>query len=178
MTTPELVAAFKKHPIPFTAGVFSLALAVLMYFRMGAIPDANQKLDDKSALARKYELNIAHAAQLKEHLDAITEANKTIDSRLIRAREIGINQQFFYKLESDSGVRLVDLRQGNQAPAKGGFAPVSFTVALEGDFPQVLRFLRGLESGTHYCRITQASCSGGRGTLLNLTLTLQLLGRP
>ncbi len=178
MTTPELVAACKKHPIPFAAGALSLVLAVLLYFRLGSIPEANQRLDEKSALARKYELNIVHAAQLKEHLDAIAEANKTIDSRLIRAREIGINQQFFYKLESDSGVRLVDLRQGNQAAAKGGFAPVAFTVALEGDFPQILRFLRGLEGGTHYCRITQASCSGGRGTLLNLTLNLQLLGRP
>jgi hypothetical protein len=178
MTTPELVSLIKKNPLLAVCGVLSIALAVGIYLRAGAIDEANAQLDERSALARRYALNISNGAQLKEQYDALSAANQAIDARMIRASDIGINQQFFYKLESESGVKLIDLRQGNPGAAKGGYAPVPFTVSMQGEFVQVIAFLHGLEDETHYCRVLTASCTGGRKGLVTLTLDLELLGRP
>lgn len=180
MTNAELAAAVKKNPVMVACVALSVALALTIYFRSGALQDENTVLDEKSAQARKYALNISNAVELKEHVDTLTAANKAIDERMIRASNIGINQQYFYKLESESGVKLLDLKQGAQAATKGSYAPVSFTVSLQGDFNQVLAFLRGLEDGTRFSRVMTASCGTSRTNagMLTLSLTIELLGRP
>lgn len=181
MTGPELIALAKKNPVIAVCGLLSLALAVTIYFRSSAIEEANQELDAKSAEARRYELNINNANQLKEHYEALVAANTEIQSRLIHVDDIGINQQYFYKLESDNGVKLVELNQGSRTPkaAPGAhFVPVTFTVAVQGDFPQVITFLRALESGSHFYRATAVSCSAGRTGPTALNITLELLAQP
>lgn len=112
-------------------------------------------------------------------------ANKEIDSRLVRGSQIAINTQFFYKLSSETGVKLNDFRQAPPGPAaKGGkavFTPISFTVSTSGSLAQLIDFLNRLESGVHYCRIltaTVAAPSGNRSGPLTMTLNLELLGQP
>jgi hypothetical protein len=178
MTTADLTSAVKKNPLIVGCAVLTLALGAMLYLRLDSIPEANSRLDELSAQSRRYALNISNASQLKEHMDALIAANKAIDGRVIRSTDIGINQQFFYKLESESGVKLLDLRQGGKPATKTNFAPVGFTVSLQGDFPQVLKFLRGLEDGSHYARVLTASCSGTRTGDVTMTLSLELLGRP
>lgn len=182
MTTAELITAAKKNPIITVCGVLSVALAVGIYFRSDAISDANAELDAKSAEARRYELNIANANQLKEQYDALVAANASIEDRLIRATEIGINQQYFYKLESDTGVKLSELNQNFRSakatPAAGRFVPVLFNVSASGNFAQIMTFLRGLENGSHLCRVVSASCAAGRTGPVGISLGVELLGRP
>lgn len=178
MTTQELIAFVKKNPIGVGCGVLSLALAAGIYLRFDAVPEANNALDERSTLARRYALNISYGAQLREQLETITAANKAIASRLILPTDIGINQQFFYKLESETGVKLLDLRQGGRSATKGDLAYIGFSVSVQGEFPQVMAFLRALEDGSHYCRVLTASCSGGRAGPVSLSLNLELLGRP
>lgn len=180
MTTAELLGWIKKNPISVGCGAVSLALAVAIYFRSDAIADANQMLDEKTAEEQRYALNLANAAQLKEQMQAITAANKTIESRLIHASDLGINQQFFYKLEAESGVKLLDVRQSSRLTnsAEKGYVPIGFSVSLQGDFGQILKFQRLLEDGSHYCRILTATCNGNRTGPVTLTATLELLGTP
>lgn len=178
MTTSDLVTLAKKNPLIVICVIVSLGLLGGIYYRSGAIDAANTLLEDRSAAARKYAMNLSHATQLDEQFAAVTAANKAIQARLIRPSEIGINQQFFYKLESESGVKLMDLRQSGTAPKKGAYAAVPFTVSLQGDFSQTLSFLRALENGAHYCRVQTASCNGGRTGPVTLTLNLELLGNP
>jgi hypothetical protein len=69
-------------------------------------------------------------------------------------------------------------------PAKGSksaFIPVGFSVSVQGTFPQVLDYLRQLETGAKYSRILTASVSGSvtnRKAPLTLTITVDLLGLP
>lgn len=179
MTTSDLVASLKKNPLLFACGVLSLALAAGIYFRSDAIADATTDLDAKSAEGRRYTANLTNAAQLKEQLDALLTANKEIQSRMIHASDLGINQQYFFKLESESGVKLTDLHQGGRGSAgKAGFLPISFSVTMQGDFNQVMTFLRLLEDGTHYCRVVTATCNGQRKGPVTMSLNLELLGTP
>ena len=177
MSTSELVSLMKKNPVFVTCAVLSVGLAVAIYFRSDAIARANAQLDEKTAQEQRFSHNIANSAQLKEQVEAMTTATKGIEARMISASDIGINQQFFYKLESDTGVKLTELRQGRPGPTTGAYQPIPFTVSLKGDFPSVMNFLRSLEDGTHYCRILTASCTGGRTGPVVVTINLELLGR-
>ncbi len=185
MTNEELVAFVKKNPISVGCGAFALLVAVGIYFRSSEIPEAEALLAEKSAEAERYALNIKNSAQLKEQYEAVVAANKDVDTRIVRASQKGNNTQFFYKLQNDTGVRLIDFRQsealGTASKTKTTFTPIAFNVSVQGTLPQILDFLRQLEGGTHYSRILSASCTSSptnRGGPLTLALSLELLGLP
>jgi hypothetical protein len=185
MTNDELKALVKKNPISVGCGALSVLFAVGLYFRSDAIPEAEAELQQKSGEAERYALNVKNADRLKEQFDAITAFNKTIESRMVRVSGQGANTQFFYKLFADTGVKQVDFRQStstaNLQKGKGAYLPVVFNVSVMGTLPQVLDFLRQLESGTHYSRVMIASCSVGsaaRNGPVTLQLNVELLGIP
>jgi len=64
---------------------------------------------------------------------------------------------------------------------------VPYIVAVQGDYAQIMTFLRHIESGMHYCRITSASITPSTRAstpgessegLLTLNLNLEFLGQP
>ncbi|MEO5958357.1 MAG: hypothetical protein ABIZ49_10935 [Opitutaceae bacterium] len=180
MSTEAMQTFVRKHPISVGCGVLSLLLAGAIYFRSDKIGLAETELAEKSAEGEKYLANIKNSGQLKEQIDTLVAANKDIDARIIRANQLGANSQIFYKLESETGVKLIDFRQ-SPTPAKGSgaFIPVGFTVAIQGELSQLLTVLRTLESGAHYCRVLNASCTlngNNRQLPLILSLNLELLG--
>ena len=186
MSNEELIAFVKKNPIGIGCGVLSLALFGGWYYRSGDVPAEVQEVAQKSAEAQRYELNLNNAKQLQEQFDALVAANKEVDSRLVRASQLGKNVQFFFKLETESGAKLTtDPRQAPLSPpgknaVKGAYSAVQFSVTVSGDLPQILGFLRRLESGVHYCRVLGGSCTvpQERSLPLTLSLTLELLGLP
>lgn len=184
MSGDDLKALIRKHPVSFGCGLLSILLGVGIYFRGGEIPDSEAELAERAAEAERFAANIKNAAQLKEQLDAMVAANKEIDVRIIRAGQLGVNNQYFFKLESETGAKLVDFRQAPLQPVKGAktiFTPVPFTVSVQGTLPQIFEFLHRLESGAHYCRVISATCGitpANRGGLITLGLNLELLGVP
>lgn len=185
MTNEEFYALVKKHPVPTACLAVTMALGVMYYFRNGLIPEAEVELAQKSAESERYALNIKYSAQLKEQLEALQAANKSVEGRLARASQQGINTQFFYKLERETGVKLVSFGQSPSVPvakgSKAAFIPVGFNVGVQGTLPQVLDFLRQLEVGTHYVRVLTANCNvanTARNGPLTLSLTLEMLGLP
>lgn len=186
MTNEELKALVKKNPISVACGALALLLAVGLYFRSGAVPEADAELATQTADAERLALNLKNSEKLKEQLDALAGHNKTIESRMVRVSQFGNNSQFFYKLFADTGVKQVDFRQVTTAAnmtkgAKSAFIPVAFNLSVQGSMAQILDFLRQLEEGAHYSRVLTASLSSGggaRGGLLTLSLTLELLGLP
>jgi hypothetical protein len=185
MTSQELSAWIRKNPVSFGFALLSCALIAAIYFRGDLLPQAEQQLAEKSAEGEKIALNIQYSAQLKEQTEAIEAANRKIDARIIRASQLGTNTQYFYEIESGTGVKIIDLRQTTPAtvakPAKGAYLPIAFAVSVQSDLNHILEFLRQLENGAHYCRVVTATCSGNstlRSSPLTLALTLELLGTP
>ena len=183
MTNEELVTFLKKNPIGIGCLVVSLALGAGIYFRGSALPKAEADLAEKTALADRLTTNITNATDLKEQLELLVAANKEIDTRIIRASQLPINYQFFYKLFADSGVKQIDLRwtPPGGVPKGKTFMPITWTVAVQGDLTQVLTFLRLVESGQRYARVLTAECtvpSNDRAGPVTLSLSLELLGLP
>ncbi|MEX2044946.1 MAG: hypothetical protein WD941_06295 [Opitutus sp.] len=184
MTNENLLAVIKKNPIGVACGALAIGLVVAIYFRSGGIPEAEAELAQRLAEADKYAANITYSVSLKEQHDALVDAVKEIDVRLVRASQLGINNQYFFKLESDTGVKMIDFRQGQIAAVrgpKGAYSPVPFSVSVQGDMVQVVNYLNLIESGTHYCRVISASLTpvgATRPGFLSMSLNLELLGLP
>ena len=183
MTNEQLIAFIKKNPISVGCAVLSIAIILALYFRRDLKSELDALLAEKTALGERYATNIKNSAQLDEDYNLVSAANKEIDTRAIRINQLGTNSQFFYKLEGETGVKLIDFRQTTQSATKtkNAFTPVAFAVSAQGDWQQLLHFLRLLESGAHYCRVNSASINANataRNGPMTLTLALDLLGTP
>jgi hypothetical protein len=185
MTTADLIAFVRKNPVSFGCGLLAVVLALAIYFRSSELPDAAALLDQKSTEGTRLANNVRYGAQLPEQLAALTAAGREIETHLIRGSDLANNLQYFYRLEAETGTKLIELRQNaNSAAAKGAkgaFAGVSFSVSLQGEYPVILDFLRRLENGAHYCRVTSANIAPvgpDRNSPLKLALGLELLGQP
>jgi len=184
MTTPELVALLKKNPLSVGCAVLCVLVGAAIYYRSGEVPDAQAALDQKSAEAERLGANVSNGKLLKEQFDMLAAANKEIDRRLLHVGQTLSNYQYFYKLESETGVKLSTLNQTTGATVKqvgkAAFVPIGFTVTAQGNLSQLLTFLRRLESGEHYGRVLSATCGGANSgsSQLNLTVNLELLGLP
>jgi len=194
MNTKELTAGMKKRPFTAICGVLALVLAGTYFFRHGSIAESEAVLEQKTTENRRLKGNVANSAQLKDQVDALEDASAKIAQRLMRAADLAKNQQYFYKIESETGVKLADLRPGaTAAPAAGKAAPktlyssVPYTCTVRGTYPQLLDFLRKLERGEHFQRIKTATISLGGGTgeddassadpTLSLIIAVEFLGQ-
>jgi hypothetical protein len=134
--------------------------------------------------------DIRNGANLAEQYDALMATTKELDSRLVRGSERARNQQYFYRLESDTGVKELSLQPGVIAgpPLHGPkpiYTSIGYSVSVEGDFRQILDFMSRLESGQHFFRLVSGTVAreGTRGSAestaaVALTLNLEFLGLP
>jgi Tfp pilus assembly protein PilO len=182
MTADDIIPLVKKHPISVTCGVISLACAVLLYFRGDKIEEYQKLNEEKTAEAATTIANVRNAEKLVEQTAAMQATAKELDSRLIRAGQLAANLQYFYRMEADTGVKLVDVRQGGLKPgAKGpGYIGVPYTVSVQGNFLQVLTFLGRVQKGAHFCRFISVNLTkaGGSEEQMTLSMNLEILGVP
>jgi hypothetical protein len=184
MTNEELISFVRKNPISLGCGVLSLALAGASYWRNSQVPESEAELTQKSSEGERYAANLKNANLLKEQHEALVLANKAIDGRIIRASQLGRNLQYFYKLESETGVKLTtDPRQSQpvaKKDPKAAYLSIPYALSVQGDLAQLLSFIRRLENGTHFCRILTISLGSAadRNAPLNVSITLELLGLP
>ena len=189
MAGEPLVATLKANPISVACGALALTLAVGIYLRSDRVPENEALLDQKASLGERIDANLKNGAQLADQFAAIAAARKEIETRLIHPDEVAKNLGFFYKLEAETGTKLIDLRQNVMPVFKPGSKPktfytgIGYSVAVRGDYVRLLEFLRRLESGQRFCRVmtVTATMSGAtekdRTNELTLNLGLELLGQ-
>lgn len=185
MTNEELIAFLRKNLIAVICAVVTVAIGFTIYYRTDALPNAEKVLADKTKEGELLAANIEDSSQLKEQQAAMVEANQVIADRMIQVGQLADNLQYFYRLESETGTKLLDLRQNAWSPpAKGApktfFTPVGFTVNVQGDYAKLLDLLRRLEAGEHYCRVISCdikpAATDTRGGQLVVFINLELLG--
>ena len=183
----QVIAFIKKNPIGIGCGALCLALAGVMYYRSDLVPASEAELEQQSAEAERLAGNLKNAVQLQEQLDAMIAAGKQVEARLVHPGDLAKNQQYFYKLQADTGTKI-DSNQNalpSEKDRKTLYWSVPYAVTVQGDYSQILNLLRRLESGTHYCRELNATLTAGgagtgegTGSSLTLNLNIELLGQP
>lgn len=190
MTFDDILARIKKQPVGFACGLICVLCAGWLYYRGD---EADQRQTQLKATAEKAEViksNVGFSKNLPEQVAELQVSTKELEGRLVRAGQLAVNLQYFYKLEAENEVKLLDVRQ-NPLPkgAKGPYVGIPYNVNLQGSYKQVMAFLQRLERGRHFCRINTAtftkSGGGGEGSSaqsssmgMTLALSLELLGQP
>lgn len=192
MTGADLLALLKKHPVAFAAGFIAIGCLAWWYLTSDTLDTARNDFETKEREARKMSDNIRHAAQLEEQTAELKDAGRQLESRLVRASQLATNLQFFYRLEAETGVKMLDARQ-QPIPTPRANAPrtlyvgVPFSVSVQGNYAQILDFIRRIEAGAHFSRFTNltvskaAAGSGDSAAIaeaLNATFTVEMLGTP
>jgi hypothetical protein len=180
MNTADLLALLKKHPIGFGCGLVSIICGILLYLRADNITASQAELEASSAQATKMAANVRNATGLTEHVTEIQALSKEMEGRLMKAGQLAVNLQYFYKLETENEVKLVDVRQ-NATPRnpKTLYIGIPFNVSVQGPHANVMNFLNRVQNGRHFCRISSASFTKvGETTDMTLALNLELLGQP
>ena len=192
MTGADLIALVKKQPIAFGCGLIVVASGAALFFPREAVTNAQALFEEKEQEFQKIDANVRNAAGLAEATAEIQDAGKQFETRLVRAPQLANNLQTFYRLEAETGVKLIDARQQpiptpKPGAPKGAYSPIPFNVSVQGDYAQVHDFLRRLEAGPHFLRFTQVSLSKlsavgdartASGLAMSATINLELLGTP
>jgi hypothetical protein len=190
--TKDFVLLLKKYPLVISCGVLSVVLLAGSYIRnsrAGELAALAKETDDEE---RAISSNIKNGTNLPEQFETLSAATKELESRLVRGAERARNQQYFYRIESDTGVKELSLQANapGRAQLRGPktlYTGISYTIAVQGDYRQILNFIGRLESGPLFYRLLSSSVSQQRGasakeqrgaSTINLTLTLELLGLP
>ncbi len=190
MNTADLIARFKKHPTGYVCGLLCLICGVRLYLQSSEIVDRQAEYETKSATAALILANVGNSAKLTEQTTEIQALTKELEGRLMRAGQLAVNLQYFYKLEAENEVKLNDVRQGNLAKNTGTktlYIGIPYNVAVQGSFSHIMTFLQKLENGRHFCRFNSAviATNGGASDAMSqanpdmtLTLNLEILGQP
>ena len=178
----DIVNAAKKRPLIFVCAAVIFVLLIMIYWRLGAIETLRAQVDERTSVLQKNKANAAYAVQLDAQLKELTEINKKIKGSALIADNAAQNQQIFFRMEADSGAKLIDIQQRpvDTSLPKGAAAltynPVVFAMTVEGEYRQILTFVRLLEAGPVINRVSAGTLAMGGNGLPNLSLTVEMLG--
>ena len=191
MTFKSLVVQIKKNIVSSICAGLSVLLLGVYLFRRGGVSEFQSLIEAKTSESGALKTNVLNSASLKDHLEKLKSANQRVTGRLVKGGDLAKNQQYFYKMEADSGVKLMDLRPAAasaapKTPVKSEYSLVSYVCTVQGTYQQLLVFLGKLEGGEHFSRILSASVSlvsGGAESAnssdpaLTLMLSIEFLGQ-
>jgi hypothetical protein len=184
MSNEQLLELLKKNPISVACGVLVLLLGVAIYLRLDLVPESAKLLEEKVSEGERLIANVNNSAQLLEQLAAMTEARTEVEKRFAKRNELAMNLQYFYRLETETGVKLLTLVQNPAPPIKPGtkvsLGGIGFTLSFQGSYLTAMDFLRRVENGFHYSRTTSAgiaTVAGNRAGPVTISLSLELFGQ-
>jgi Tfp pilus assembly protein PilO len=188
MNADELKTMAKKQPIGVACGLIAVACGVLLYFTSDTV-DEKKDLAEQTAKTDKAILNnVANSKDLVQQTEAVQHNVKELESRLIHASQLAINLQYFYRLESETNVKMTEVHQGGAGQPRPGsgkanYTSIPFTVNIQGDFKQVLDFIQRVENGPRIARFNSVSFAklAGEGIApdqFTVGLGIEFLGTP
>ena len=182
LETKDVVNGIKRRPVLSTCVVLSVVLGALLYFRMGVPAEIQAKLEEREKELVRVSNNVKFSAQLEAQLQALKTVNTAIEGGALRPAELARNQQLFFQLEAESGVKLLDLRQQTSASAAKAANPAAiystivFSLSIQGEYAQLLDFLKRLERSATLSRVRSASMGQAVEGIQSISLTVELLG--
>jgi hypothetical protein len=188
MNVADLKAMAKKQPIGVACGAIALLCALVLYLRSDKIGENRTLYEEKAKAAKAIRANVDNSKDLPQQTEAMQRAVKDLEGRLIRASQLAINLQYFYRLESETSVKLVDVHQGGSSmlrvgAGKAGYTGITFSVNILGNFKQVLDFIQRIENGPRVARFSSISFTKAGGENVspdqfNVMMGIEFLGRP
>ena len=176
------LGALRRYPVLSAVMLLCIPLAAIGFYRSDAIIEQQAELERLQVESSLYRSNIANSSQLQQQVDFLAQAKAAIAKRAFRAESLPLNLQYFYKLETDVGVKYLNLNPTGRTAAAAvkpsatnSYVPLNYSASVQGSFQQIITYLRCLEHGAYFCRINSASVLSS-GSSVTLNLDLDLLG--
>ena len=178
----EINSRLQRHPFSVVCGglaLLSTMAAVYFWNEVGDLDElrAAREADGAAALEK-----MVSGPPLRQELAAVREATLRIEDNLVIEDNLAENLWYFYKLEDQTKVKLLDIHQLNTITPESGalYRRVPYSLTIAGTYAQTASFLRALETGSHLANITFFSFkrheAEGPG-VVTLDLNLELLGK-
>jgi hypothetical protein len=170
---------------PLTWHYVGLAIMIALVLVLGI----RLAMDWSATNGRSSDLLAAKQIELRS-LEMQTAPLRGLDKRVADSRDM--MQSFYAKripanyssiathigeLEVKSGVRLSRLAY-TQGATNGDLTEISMDAGISGDYPQIMRFINGLERDQTFFVIRAMALTGQQGGMVNLRLRLSTWLRP
>ena len=177
----NIVNALKRRPLLGVCIAFGLFLLLFFYLRKDLIGTTQTALAERSTQLKRLKTNATYAAQIDQQIKILKDVNKAFEDAALREGELAKNQQFFLRLEAETGIKLVDMRAQPVPPAPKGagtnsYVPINFSLTVSGEYKQLITFLKRVEQGPTLSRVVNAALGGTNAGPQTMTLGVELLG--
>jgi hypothetical protein len=182
MTGEDLKEKFRRYPIPTISGVIVVLCLLAYYFRIDLISNLDARQDDVLDQRNQVDLNLVAGGNLAEHMVEMRSRFAALEERVVQPYDLANNMNYFYQIETSTGVGLADLKQNasSDKPApKNSLGGVGYSVTMSGSFAQIVAVFNELENGSRFYRLRTFNLERGRevnGAVVQLSLNLDLLG--
>jgi len=156
-------------------------LGVANYFLWQRQQTLNSQHEEVRRSGEKMFSALSGHSRIVAQLTATDEAIKQIDLNLMSENDLAENLGYFYQMETLTRVRLTQLQQLSAPPSDGAtYKAIPFSLRVTGSYPQLIAFIRELESGPRLLRIKTFDFSRGdaKSNTIALGLTVEVLGNP
>ena len=153
-----------QYPVPFVCGLL-IPLILVLFIMRG--PKVSQYENELPALEREWkniQTNVERSVSIEEDIEVLESGLEQINSRLMRVENVASNYEFFYGLESESGVVLKQFSQGTASSGDElplareelvNFSVIPYDLSMDGTLPQILKFIDLLDRQEHIVRLDQ-----------------------
>src|SRR5687767_5502824 len=104
MSNQELSERIKRNPLKIACVLVALVSGAGIYLVNTKIEETKVILDQKTTEGTRLETNVKNSAHLPAQVEELTTIGQKIQGRLVRASQLATNLQYFYRLETDSGI--------------------------------------------------------------------------
>ena len=178
----QFLAFVRRYPIAVSGLTLFSLLSVANYFLWQWQLELTAQHEEVRRDGEATLSALSGYARIKTQVATVQEAMGQIERNLVVEGDLAENLGYFYQMETRSHVRLSQLNQlSAQPPTEGNpFKSVPFALRATGTFPQVINFLRELETGPRLLRIKTYNFGRGdpKSNTLALDLNVELLGSP
>ncbi len=175
----RLWSLIRSYPLVTACVVLLLLLIGANYYLFNQRLTLAQQHEDARVFGEKMVSAIASRTRLTAQVAVTQEAVELIERNLVTESDLAENLGYFYKLETASRARLAQIDQLNAQVVQGNpFKAVPFALRVTGSYPQIIAFVRALETGPRLARIRDYTFARGDGKVgsLAVDLTVELLG--
>jgi Tfp pilus assembly protein PilO len=176
----QFLAAIRRFPLVSTSLTLFTLLGVANYFLWDRQQTLVKRHDEVRRSGESMLQDLTNHTRITAELAAVQEALDQIDKNLIAEGDLAANLGYFYEMETQGHVRLSQLNQLSSLPPPEGnpYKAIPFSLRVTGSYPQIIGFVRKLESGPRLLRIRSFgfSRSDARSSTLSLDLIVELLG--
>ena len=155
----------------------ALGLAIRLGIDWSATNDrSNEALASRQIELRSLEMQTAPLRGLDKRVADSREQMRSFYARRIPANYSSIATRIG-ELEIKSGVRLSRVAY-SQGVATGDLTEISMDAGISGEYPQIMRFINGLERDENFFVIRAMALTGQQGGMVNLRLRVSTWLRP